>query len=87
MQLMTVKAYAAKMASSESTIRRLCKQHILPSVKIGVGWKIDVEAADEYFRRQISRRPAPARKVKKSTGESFLKMVDRMKKEALREMI
>lgn len=84
MQLMTVKAYAAKMASSESTIRRLCKQHILPSVKIGVGWKIDVEAADEYFRMQISSRPAPARQIKKSTGESFLEMVDKARKDLLR---
>lgn len=85
MQLMTVKAYAAKMASSESTIRRLCKQRILPSVKIGVGWKIDVDAADEYFRRQISFRPAPVRQIKKSTGESFLEMVDKARKDLLRE--
>lgn len=55
---MTVREYAARVASSEKKIRDLCKTGELPSLKIGVGYKIDIRRADEYFARQIDRRQA-----------------------------
>lgn len=58
MELMTVRDYAAHVRSSESTIRNMCRQGILPSVKIGVGWRIDVERADDYFRKAMTLREA-----------------------------
>lgn len=84
---MTVREYAARVASSEKKIRDLCKTGVLPSLKIGVGYKIDIRRADEYFARQVDRRQAElagkkVRKEKKTTraemdeaykGVSFVK--------------
>ena len=64
MVMMTVKDYAQRMASSVSYIRQMCADGILPSVKIGKAYKIDVEKADEYFRKRIDERMAkPKKKV------------------------
>ena len=64
MVMMTVKDYAQRMASSVSYIRQMCADGILPSVKIGKAYKIDVEKADEYFRKRINERMAkPKKKV------------------------
>ena len=61
---MTVKDYAQRMASSVSYIRQMCAEGILPSIKIGKAYKIDVEKADEYFRKRIDERMAkPKKKV------------------------
>ena len=69
MVMMTVNEYAKRMASSESQIRQMCADGIIPSVKIGKGYKIDVERADEYFRKQIEERliAKPAKKVVRVT--------------------
>lgn len=40
MKMVTVKQYALKMASSESQIRQMCADGIIPSVKIGKGYKV-----------------------------------------------
>lgn len=56
MELMSVRDYARKVSSKEATIRNMCKKGILPSVKIGVGWKIDPEKADEYFQAKMAER-------------------------------
>ena len=64
MVMMTVKDYAQRMASSVSYIRQMCAEGILPSIKIGKAYKIDVEKADEYFRKRIDERMAkPKKKV------------------------
>ena len=69
MQMMGVKEYAEKMSASASQIRQMCADGIIPSVKIGKGYKIDVERADEYFRKQIEERltAKPAKKVVRVT--------------------
>lgn len=66
--MMTVKDYAARMAASPSTIRALCSQGILPCVKIGRGYKIYEQEADNYFRSQM---------VKPRQGMGFLEEVNR----------
>lgn len=83
MQMMSVKEYAEKMASSTSYIRQMCAEGILPSVKIGKSYKIDVARADAYFRQQIDDRLADAkrkqevkrinesRKIHRQSGSSF----------------
>ena len=69
MVMMTVNEYAKRMASSASQIRQMCADGVIPSVKIGKGYKIDVERADEYFRKQIEERltAKPAKKVVRVT--------------------
>lgn len=59
MELMSVKAYAESRNLAVSTVRSLCKANVLPSVKIGVGWRIDVLGADEVFRAKMSARTTP----------------------------
>lgn len=85
MRMMSVKEYAVKMASSVSLIRRMCAEGILPSVKIGKSYKIDVERADEYFREQIDARMAKPNKAvvriqKLTTGKDFLSKLDELQK-------
>lgn len=85
MRMMTVKEYAIKMASSISLVRRMCAEGILPSVKIGKSYKIDVDRADEYFREQIDARMAkPSKPVvriqKLTTGKDFLSKLNELEK-------
>lgn len=83
MRMVTVKQYAEKMASSVSYIRQMCAEGILPSVKIGKSYKIDVDRADEYFRKQIDERMAkpkkPVIKVKLTKSTDFLARLHEMK--------
>lgn len=75
MEMMGVKDYAKKMASSESQIRQMCADGILPSIKIGKAYKIDVARADEYFTRCIDERMAEgARKQKMRSFSKSHKM-------------
>ena len=91
MRMMTVKAYAEKMASSASQIRQMCADGILPAVKVGKGYKIDVERADLYFARKIDERLSEARKKddrkiiranKRKSESTFLAKLDELKKKA-----
>ena len=66
MQMMGVKEYAEKMSASASQIRQMCADGILPSVKIGKGYKIDVERADEYFNKAIESRLTATKPAKKA---------------------
>lgn len=72
--MLSVKDYAAKMSCAESTIRRMCQQGILPSIKIGTGWKIDVERADEYFRLKMQPKPVCKKKSGYNAGD-FLAII------------
>lgn len=93
MLMATVKEYAAKMASSESQIRAMCAKGIIPSVKIGKGYKIDVEKADEYFRERIDERLTQAQRQeevrmvkqhsKRRTGESYIDKINKILKEGV----
>lgn len=50
--MVTVKQYAAKLGVAVSTIRQMCADAVLPSVKIGKSYRIFEEEADAYFRQQ-----------------------------------
>lgn len=50
--MVTVKQYAAKLGVAVSTIRQMCADAVLPSVKIGNSYRIFEEEADAYFRQQ-----------------------------------
>jgi excisionase family DNA binding protein len=89
MVMMTVNEYAKRMASSASQIRQMCADGILPSVKIGKGYKIDVERADLYFARKIDERLNEARRRddrkiirtnKRKSESTFLASLDALKK-------
>lgn len=56
MKMMTVKEYAEHVSSNPSTIRTMCRSGVLPSVKIGVGWRIDADRADRYFADLMDSR-------------------------------
>ncbi len=56
--MMTVKEYAAKVGVPVSTIRQMCADAILPSVKVGVGYRIFEEKADAFFERCWEERKA-----------------------------
>lgn len=87
MQMMSVKQYAEKMASSASQIRQMCANGILPSVKIGKSYKIDVARADEFFRQQIDARLAEGKRKqelrcfaeRKPSKSNFLEQLEAMK--------
>lgn len=56
--MMTVKEYAAKIGVPVSTIRQMCADAVLPSVKVGVGYRIFEDKADAYFEQQWEERRA-----------------------------
>lgn len=58
--MMTVAKYAAKVGVPASTIRQLCAECKLPSVKIGVPYYIYEDEADQYFYNQWLARKAEA---------------------------
>lgn len=73
--MMSVKDYAKKMGTAESTIRKMCNPGGLlftVSDKIGVGYKIDVEAADEIFRQRMEKKQPAAVRVQRKKSNSFL---------------
>ena len=86
--MMSVKAYAKKMDTAESTIRKMCSPGGLlyaVSEKIGVGYKIDVEAADTIFRERMEKKqPAAARTMKRQ--KSFLAEIEARKQALRKEM-
>lgn len=51
MPMMTVKEYAAKIGAPVSTIRQMCADAVLPSVKVGVGYRIFEDKADVFFEK------------------------------------
>jgi excisionase family DNA binding protein len=91
MVMMTVNNYAKRMAASASQIRQMCADGILPSVKIGKGYKIDVERADLYFSMKIDERLNEARKKeerrvirthKQKANSTFVEKLKALKKKA-----
>ncbi len=84
LRLMSVKAYAEKMDCAESTIRKMCSKGGLlyaVSVKIGVGYKIDAEAADAIFRQQMEAKQQPAVRVRRKQKTAFLDMIAEKQRE------
>lgn len=96
MKMVTVKQYALKMASSESQIRQMCADGIIPSVKIGKGYKIDEERADNYFAREIDKRLNEQRKKddkkiiranKKKSPSTFISRIDELIKKGVKKNV
>lgn len=84
--MMSVKDYAKKMGAAESTIRKMCSPGGLlyaVSDKIGVGYKIDVEAADAIFRERMERKQPAEVRVQRRKNKSFLAEIE-ARKQALR---
>lgn len=71
---LTAKDYAQREGHPLKTIRRLCRNKILPCFKDGRGYSIDVDEANAYFKakeaaymakqqRRISRKAQPAKNM------------------------
>ena len=92
-EVMSVKAYAEKIGGKVSTIRKMCADCVLPSVKIGVPWFVFVDEADEYYRQQWLNRKAAADEQKRRrtlrkpqarvNGSTFLQRLAEMKQEVM----
>ncbi|MGM9583197.1 MAG: hypothetical protein ACI3WU_05735 [Phascolarctobacterium sp.] len=53
---MSIKEYAQRAGCGYECIRLLCCSGVIPSMKIGRKWSIDVAAADAYFKEQMQQR-------------------------------
>lgn len=53
---MSIKEYAKRAGCGYESIRRLCQAGVIPSMKIGRAWSIDVTAADAHFKEQMQNR-------------------------------
>ncbi len=92
-EVMSVKAYAEKIGGKVSTIRKMCADCVLPSVKIGVPWFVFVDEADEYYRQQWVNRKAAADEQKrrrtvvertpKGNGGDYLERLAELQREVL----
>ncbi len=89
--MVTVKQYAAKLGVAVSTIRQMCADAVLPSVKIGKSYRIFEEEADAYFRQQWldkkaererrEQRRTVVKHAANSNGSNFLERLAELKKE------
>lgn len=67
---MSIKEYARRAGCGHEYLRRLCQAGVIPSLKIGRSWTIDVMGADAHFREQMQERvekTAPMRSVPRVT--------------------
>lgn len=53
---MSIKEYARRAGCGHEYLRRLCQAGVIPSLKIGRSWTIDVMGADAHFREQMVER-------------------------------
>ena len=91
--MVTVKQYAAKLGVAVSTIRQMCADAVLPSVKIGNSYRIYEEEADAYFRQQwLDKKAAKERREQRRTvvkrtargnGSNYLERLAELQKEVL----
>ena len=89
--MVTVKQYAEKLGVAVSTIRQMCADAVLPSVKIGNSYRIYEEEADAYFRQQwLDKKAAKERREQRRTvverapkgnGGDFLARLAELRKE------
>ena len=90
---MEIDGRAEKIGGKVSTIRKMCADCVLPSVKIGVPWFVFVDEADEYYRQQWLNRKAAADEQKRRRmlrkpqarvkGSTFAEMLAKMKQEVM----
>ena len=64
MELLKVDEFASRYNLSKSKVRAMCKAGELPSAKIGVGWRINVQEAEVVLFNLTSIKPS-----QKPTGE------------------
>lgn len=88
--MVTVKQYAAKLGVAVSTIRQMCADAVLPSVKIGNSYRIYEDEADAYFRQQwLDKKAAKERREQrrvvvecapKGNGGDFLARLEELRR-------
>ncbi len=61
MQLIKIQDYTEKCGLPESTIRRYCREGILPAMRIGRRYYIDESEADAVLKEQVSLSTAQRR--------------------------
>lgn len=91
--MVTVKQYAEKLGVAVSTIRQMCANAVLPSVKIGNSYRIFEEEADAYFRQQWldkkaererrERREVTVKRAPSGKSSDYLTRLAELKKEVL----
>lgn len=91
--MVTVKQYAEKLGVAVSTIRQMCANAVLPSVKIGNSYRIYEEEADAYFRQQWldkkaererrERREVTIKPAASGKSSDYLTRLAELKKEVL----
>lgn len=88
MKLNSLKEYAAACGLPVRTLRRFCQEGILPALRVGRAYYVDVQAADEALRESVNLSTAKRRAVPdipdiSSCGKikkfDFLKELDRLK--------
>lgn len=88
--MVTVKQYAEKLGVAVSTIRQMCADAVLPSIKIGKSYRIFEDEADAYFRQQwLDKKAAKERREQcrtvverapKGNGGDFLARLAELRK-------
>lgn len=91
--MVTVKQYADKMGIAVSTIRQMCANATLPSVKVGKSYRIFENEADAYFRQQwLDRKTAADEQKRRRTaiksatrvsGSSYLERLSELTREVV----
>lgn len=61
MQLIKIQDYTEKCGLPESTIRRYCREGILPAMRIGRRYYIDEPEADAVLKEQVNLSTAQRR--------------------------
>lgn len=89
--MVTVKQYAEKMNLAVSTIRQMCANAVLPSVKVGKSYRIYEDEADAYFRQQWldkkaekerrEQRRTVVKRTLKGNGSNYLERLAELQRE------
>lgn len=61
MELLKVNEFANRFNLSISKVRAMCQTGELPACKIGVGWRIDVEKAEQVLSILFDRKTSQKR--------------------------
>lgn len=75
----TVQDYAKRISASVKTVREMCKSGKLPAVKIGVGWRINLQLADEQLARKAEENLRSCRAKKTNKSFDFLAAIQKCK--------
>lgn len=88
MKVLNAKEYAAQRNYPLATIRRLCREKIIPNFTVGRVYKIDVQQADEYFSKKMMNASSNINtqivKRNKNNSKSYLERLKDLQKEILK---